>query len=611
MSNPSNPPREWFVPPDAHSFIPDPLYAAIYHPLADGAKAAAALIGLAGDFSPRYQCQHDTLMTIDIRGLDRLFGDPRRLGDEIRRSALVRGLRVHVGIAATQAAAMVLALARPGLTVVPRGGEAAAIAAVAIGILEKIPDRRPGTSGSPRHRESSRSVHSEQPLSGQRSPRSSDPPHSATAVLSVVKSWGLRTLGELAALPSSDLSARLGQQGLAWQALARGQDAGPLVPTIADERFESSIELEWPIEGLEPLSFVLTRLLEPLSTRLERRDRGAAAIHVTLGLVNSPDIQRAHLAHPVDQATVYTRSLQLPSPLRDVRALRTLILLDLESHSPAGPIERVTVVIEPTPGRVLQHALFVRAHPTPEQLSTLLARLHALMGADRVGRPAQVDSYRPGAFAMQPFATDHDGRHDIDHRDHRAHRETRRGVNRGGPPPLSPQSRESSAQKDGGVSSVISVPSVVNNSASSAASALSVAHQPDPPCVISALRRCRRPVPARVTVAAGRPVAVTTDRRGYAGGHVQACAGPWRTSGEWWECGSEQAGQAGQAGRARQTPHPSPRPGLSDSPRLSHQPDQPCSWDRDEWEVSLSDGAVYRIFQDRETERWFIDAIVD
>ena len=60
----------------------------------------------------------------------------------------------------------------------------------------------------------------------------------------------------------------------------------------AEERFESSLELEWPIEGLEPLSFVLTRLLEPLSTRLERRDRGAAVLHVLLRLVTR-DLSRA------------------------------------------------------------------------------------------------------------------------------------------------------------------------------------------------------------------------------------------------------------------------------------------------------------------------------
>jgi len=43
---------------------------------------------------------------------------------------------------------------------------------------------------------------------------------------------------------------------------------------------------------------------------------------------------------------------------------------------------------------------------------------------------------------------------------------------------------------------------------------------------------------------------------------------------------------------------------------LAHQSHQ-TAWNRDEWDVALSDGAVYRIFRDRETNGWFIDAIVD
>jgi hypothetical protein len=34
-------------------------------------------------------------------------------------------------------------------------------------------------------------------------------------------------------------------------------------------------------------------------------------------------------------------------------------------------------------------------------------------------------------------------------------------------------------------------------------------------------------------------------------------------------------------------------------------------WDRDEWDVALSDGVMYRVFRDRITEGWFIDAVVD
>src|SRR6185369_16129119 len=108
-----------------------------------------------------------------------------------------------------------------------------------------------------------------------------------------------------------------------------------------------------------------------------RRDRGAAVLHVVL-----------RLGPPAGSGDTYARRLELPTPMRDVRTLRTLALLDLESHPPPAPIESVTVAIDPTPGRVLQHTLFTRAHPTPEQLSTLVARLGALMGQDRFGAPA-------------------------------------------------------------------------------------------------------------------------------------------------------------------------------------------------------------------------------
>ncbi|MFI5246003.1 MAG: hypothetical protein ACHQQR_12300 [Gemmatimonadales bacterium] len=385
---------------------------------------------------------------------------------------------MHVAIARTQITAMALAHMRPGLTVVGPGDEAAALAPLSISVLEKCEA------------------------------------HTSDIPLQSFRQWGLRTLGELAALPPADLVARLGKQVLAWQAMARGEDRSPLIPALPDERFDALLELEWPIEGLEPLSFVLTRLLEPLSTRLERRDRGAAVLHVRLGLVTKE---------------IHARRLDLPSPMRDVRALRTLALLDLESHPPSAAIDTVAIVIDPTPGRVVQHTLFTRAQPTPEQLSTLIARLGALIGQDRLGTPATIDSYRPGAFALAAFAAEQ-GR--------LPERESLRPSPRVG----------EAAGASGGAG------------------------------IAAALHRCRHPVPARVAVADGRPARVTTDRRGFAGGAVVQCAGPWKVSGDWW------MGVAGGSGGA---------------------------FNRDEWDVALSDGAAYRIFRDRDTDGWFIDGIVD
>jgi protein ImuB len=444
-----------------------------------------ALGGLAADFSPRFERHGSHRIVIDVRGLDRLLGRPAAIAEELRRMAAARHMSVHIAVASTWTAATLLAVARRGVTVVDRGREAAALADVRLDVLDMVGE-----------------------------------PATALPIVPVLKRWGLRTLGELAALPAADLSARFGRRAAVLQARARGEDARPLVPDLAEERFEGSFELEWPVEELEPLSFVLTRLLEPLAIRLERHDRGAAVLHVALRLVTRE---------------VHARRLELPSPIREVRALRTLALLDLEAHPPPAGVDRVEVTIEPTPGRILQHTLFARPYPSPEQLATLIARLGALIGQDRIGAPATIDSYRPDGFETTPYAVDHL------------------------PPSCVPPSGATQSPF-GPRSGAMAAPAGA--------------------AIPSVLRRCRPPVPARVAVEEGRPVRVASDRRAFAGGAVRACAGPWRSSGEWW------------------------------SPP-SHLPCSGAPFSRDEWDVALSDGAVYRVFQDRDTGAWFIDGIVD
>jgi protein ImuB len=479
------------------------VFGAIY-----GAEGSSpdALLAIAQEFSPRIDAiSHTRELVLDLSGLTRLFGDTRTIAEELRRTAADRGLQIRVAIAGTRTAARLMVRHRAGISIIEPGTETEALAALPLALLDQIVD-----------------VNSQVPI-----------PNSQLGV--GLKRWGLRTLGDLAALPADDLAARLGQEGVRWQRLARGEDAAPLVPAVPEERFEQSLDLEWPIEELEPLAFVLGRLLEPLEAHLERRGRGAAVLHVRLFLVKTsggaPD--------------VHERTLQLPTPIRDARTLRTLALLDLESHPPAGPIDRVVVAIDPTPARIVQFSLITRPLPSPEQISTLMARLQALMGETRCGSPALVDSWKPGAFEMTPFApleaSDIHSKYDTPR--HRG-TEVRTGL----------------FKKDLGVSVLLCV-GAVNDAATS-----------EP---VLALRRFRHPVAARVRVADGKPSRVTIDRRGMDSGGVKVCAGPWRTSGQWW------------------------RKSESDG------------WDRDEWDVTLTDGATYRLFRARDTEQWFVDGVVD
>ena len=157
---------------------------------------------------------------------------------------------------------------------------------------------------------------------------------------------------------------------------------------LPEERFEQAIDLEWPIHGLDPLSFVLGRLIEPLAAHLDRRGRGAAVLHVRL--------------HFVTRA-VHERALQLPAPIKDARTLRTLALLDLERiRRPPPSIGSSSRSIPRRRACCSFRCSRVRCRRRNN--------LHAdgpPLGADG-RRPLRLAGRRrylePGAFAMKPFA---------------------------------------------------------------------------------------------------------------------------------------------------------------------------------------------------------------
>ncbi len=500
------------------------MFAALYSP----STPVAALVGVARAFTPRFE-QVGPLVLLDASGLSRLFGTAQELGEHLRDASA----ETRVAIASTQTAAALLALGRPGLTVVDPGKEASVLAPLGVSVLDRferlselgepVEPGEPAEPGSGWHHP--RHTHQ----ASRRRPRVGD-----NRQLEILTKWGIRTLGALAALPGAEVFERLGHRGVRWQAFARGEDARPMVPWVDEVPFEAALELEWPIEGLEPLSFVLARLLEPLAERLERADRGATVLLTALRLTTK---------------VVFTRTLQLPAPMRDPKTLRTLILLDLETHPPDAPIDTVRVVIEPTPGRIVQWTLLERAQPAVEQVSTLIARLTALMGQGHIGSPRLADTWRPGAFAMSDFRC----------------QETMADV----------RSQETMADVRSQIADQLQKSDVsIGIQSSNLKSAMDL--QSDLCNLRSALRRFRFPVPARVVVNEGRPVRVQVERQGFSSGAILQAAGPWRTSGEWWN-------ESAQAG----------------------------PWDRDEWDVAMADGTIYRLVVERGVGQWFLEGVVD
>lgn len=84
-----------------------------------------------------------------------------------------------------------------------------------------------------------------------------------------------------------------------------------------------------------------------------------------------------------------------------------------------------------------------------------------------------------------------------------------------------------------------------------------------------AMRVFRPALDARVTVANHAPRHV---RASGVNGRVTEYAGPWKTSGEWWTS---------------------------------------TAWTREEWDVALDDGGLYRIYLQPQAQSWFVAAVYD
>jgi protein ImuB len=175
--------------------------------------------------------------------------------------------------------------------------------------------------------------------------------------------------------------------------------------------------------------------------------------------------------------------------------------------------------MEPAKPRPSQNGLFLPCTPEPEKLELTLARISGVVGEGRVGSPELLDTYRREAFEIRHFT-----------------------------------------------------PSLAN-----------LAEPREPKTLVTALRIFRPAVMVAVAHEGGRPTHVSSQERArfyeqdsrQIDGEVLWAAGPWRSSGDWWE---EDA------------------------------------WLRDEWDIAVqqrSEIALYRLVHDLVGGEWMVDGSYD
>lgn len=331
-----------------------------------GFEDGQALIDLAFTFSPLIEQTAPDTVVLDVSGQDLLFGSANAdhaaidsldaLAREIVRRAGHLGLKVNVSAAANPDAAIHAARSFKGVTVIPDGGEFLQLGNLSLKALDYS-------------------------LAGVEKERVEE-------IGETLELWGLRTFNDFARLPLSGVAQRLGQAGVRLQKLAQGKSDRQMVLVQPPLGFEQSLELEHPVEEIEPLSFILSRLLNQLCANLHTHALATNELRLRLKLENK---------------TEHERTISLPVPMRTPKTLLRLLLFDLEAQPPQAPIISVTIDAEPVKPRLAQAGLFIPLAPEPEKLELTLARLAKLVGADKVGSPEILDTHRPDAFRMKRF----------------------------------------------------------------------------------------------------------------------------------------------------------------------------------------------------------------
>ena len=207
-------------------------------------------------------------------------------------------------------------------------------------------------------------------------------------IFTVLHKWGIHTVGQLAALDKEQLAARLGPEAVRMWERANGQSNRLLKLVRPPESFDESFEFEHEIETAEPLLFMLRRFLEQLSLRLSAIYLVAKELTLRITFSNKQN---------------YERVFKIPQPTNDVDLLFRMLHTHLENFKSEHPIIAVSLEAQPIKAPKQQYGLFETTLRNPNQLSETLARLTALLGADRVGTPVLEETHRPDAFRMEPF----------------------------------------------------------------------------------------------------------------------------------------------------------------------------------------------------------------
>lgn len=382
---------------DAQSRCPD--LVVLEHDPAAEARAFAPVPAALEALTPRIEITHPGACAFPTRGPSRYHGGDEALA--ARAAALVaealagRG-PVQVGVADGPFAAALAARRRAPATPVPAGR--------AVGPRSAAP-----TAGAPRSAAPPVAVVPPggspaflAPLTVRVLAEQGGP--AGPELVDVLERLGIRTLGDLAALPVAEVVGRFGAEGRIAHRLARGLDERPPVTAPPPAELTLAAEIDPPAERVEAVAFVARGLADDLHTRLAAA--GSACTRLLVG---------AESEHGETHERVWrTEGTFTPLAIADRVRWQLDGWLQAGAHRPTGGLTRLWLApdeIVPAGGRQLAFSAggpgAVDAVEAGDRAARALARVQGLLGVEAVRVPEWRGGRAPGErVALVPVAAD-------------------------------------------------------------------------------------------------------------------------------------------------------------------------------------------------------------
>ncbi|WP_420621391.1 DNA polymerase Y family protein [Candidatus Poriferisodalis sp.] len=227
------------------------------------ARRFAPVVAALEDLTPRVEVLTPGCCVVATRGPSRYYGGDEALAELVRQTAAgvladaQTGATISVGIAdglfVAGLAARLASTRAPStqVLVVPAGASAA--------FLSRLSQRT---------------------LAGAFSPLGDDP-DAASDFTDVLGRLGLRTLGDVAALPVTDLIGRFGTQGEWAHRLASGRDFRLSQPAAAGPELSVETEIDPPADRLDTVAFAAKSLADQLDAQLTRLGQALVCVEIS------------------------------------------------------------------------------------------------------------------------------------------------------------------------------------------------------------------------------------------------------------------------------------------------------------------------------------------